>query len=338
MVVSFGLAWKSGQAVTNGFVSLIGWLTASVSDTTMALVEDSSLLRSRQVDMGNSGSRLSRHLHDHPSWVDLGLPALTVVFGMQSVRVLFSLASYLLRDTFHWDAQYIGALGFAIFSTAFLWALLRRLLGLRLMLIATAGGLGALRLAMQAWSGDPLVDFVLASGAVILFVLFLPAYLGYSRGRQEASHGFALGLLLGLSVDLALHGAYTTYDLGWDDGIDTLLVIGVLVALQLALLWGLLAQAVDPEMERESEDARQGTWRQVLPWLGLGPFLFLQLLVFQNLARLVALTEWSFPSAYAWALFSHAAGVAAGLWALNSGRRVPSGPLRLLPERFSLRR
>ena len=270
--------------------------------------------------LGNSGSRLSRHLYIHPSWVELGLPALTVVIGMQSVRMLFSLASFLLRDTYHWDAPYIGALGFAIFSTAFLSALLRRLLGLRLMLMATAGGLGALRLAMQVWSGDLVVDFVLASGAVILFVLFLPAFLGYARGRQEVSHGFALGLLLGLAVDLALHGAYTTYDLGWNDGMDTLLVMGLLVALQLALLWGLLAQAIDPEMERESEDARQGAWRQLLPWLGLGPFLFLQLLVFQNLARLVALTEWSFPLAFAWALFGHAAGVVAGLCALNNGR------------------
>ena len=39
---------------------------------------------------------------------------------MQSVRVLLSLASFLLRDTSHWDTVYIGLLGFAIFSTAFL--------------------------------------------------------------------------------------------------------------------------------------------------------------------------------------------------------------------------
>ena len=36
-------------------MSLIGWLTASVSDTTMALVEDGALLGPRQLDMGNSG-------------------------------------------------------------------------------------------------------------------------------------------------------------------------------------------------------------------------------------------------------------------------------------------
>ena len=36
-------------------MSLIGWLTAFVSDTTMALVEDGEVLGSRQLDMGNSG-------------------------------------------------------------------------------------------------------------------------------------------------------------------------------------------------------------------------------------------------------------------------------------------
>ena len=36
-------------------MSLIGWLTASVSDTTMALVGDGTLFAPRHFDMGNSG-------------------------------------------------------------------------------------------------------------------------------------------------------------------------------------------------------------------------------------------------------------------------------------------
>jgi hypothetical protein len=39
----------------DGFVNLIGWLTAFVSDTTMALVEDGALLGTSQLDMGNAG-------------------------------------------------------------------------------------------------------------------------------------------------------------------------------------------------------------------------------------------------------------------------------------------
>ena len=44
----------------DGFVSLMGRLTAFVSNTTMALVEDGASLGSRQLDMGNSGSIVKR--------------------------------------------------------------------------------------------------------------------------------------------------------------------------------------------------------------------------------------------------------------------------------------
>ena len=258
----------------------------------------------------------------YPLWVQVGLPALTIVLGMQSVRVLLSLASFLLRDTFHWDTVYIGLLGFAIFSTAFLAAALRRLLGLRLMLIVTVGGLGVVRLAMQAWTGATVVDFVLASGGVVLFVLFLPAYLSYVQGRQDLAPGsFVLGLLLGLSVDAALLGAYTTYDISWDGGVGTLVVVGVLAALLWASLWGLLSSEPASDAAADNYEAQEGSWGQVLPWLGLGPFLFLQMLLFQNLARLVAFTEWTYPVAYAWMLFSHAVGLTAAVLILNSGRR-----------------
>ena len=38
-----------------GFVSLMGWMTAFVSDATMALVDDGEVLGSRHLDLGNSG-------------------------------------------------------------------------------------------------------------------------------------------------------------------------------------------------------------------------------------------------------------------------------------------
>ena len=39
----------------DGFVSWTRWLTAFVGDTTLTLVEGGALLRSRQLDMGDSG-------------------------------------------------------------------------------------------------------------------------------------------------------------------------------------------------------------------------------------------------------------------------------------------
>ena len=58
-------------------MSLIGWLTASVTDTTMALVEDGALLGPRQLDMGNSGLTEEENLDGlarlNVEWVDRGM-------------------------------------------------------------------------------------------------------------------------------------------------------------------------------------------------------------------------------------------------------------------------
>ena len=266
--------------------------------------------------------RISGYLKGRPSWVYLGLTAFTLALGMQLVRAMLALELWVLRDRMHWDAELIGALSLAIFATAFLTAPLRRLLGTRTTLIVTVGGLGMLRLIMQIWTGDPLVDLTLAISGAVLFVLYLSTCLGYVLGEgATATRSFALGLLLGLSVDLVLHGAFGTYDISWDDGIGALIVVLVLTTLQWTLLAGLLTLPKGRQKEAHSVEASEGPWRYVLPWLALGPFLFLQMLVFQNLARLVMLTEWTFPFAFAWIVFSHAAGIAAALWALNHGRR-----------------
>ena len=56
VVKAASVAWRNADSRRgDGFVSLIGWLTAFVSDTTIAVVEDGALLGSRQLDMGNSG-------------------------------------------------------------------------------------------------------------------------------------------------------------------------------------------------------------------------------------------------------------------------------------------
>jgi endonuclease/exonuclease/phosphatase family metal-dependent hydrolase len=266
--------------------------------------------------------RISGYLKGRPSWVYLGLTAFTLALGMQLVRAMLALELWVLRDRMHWDAELIGALSLAIFAAAFLTAPLRRLLGTRTMLIVTVCGLGMLRLIMQIWTGDPLVDLTLAISGVVLFVLYLSTCLGYVLGEgATATRIFALGLLLGLSVDLVLHGAFGTYDISWDDGTGALIVVLVLTTLQWTLLAGLLTLPKGRQKEAQSVEASERPWRYVLPWLALGPFLFLQMLVFQNLARLVMLTEWTFPFAFTWIVLSHAAGIAAALWTLNHGQR-----------------
>ena len=53
-------------------MSLIGWLTAFVSDTTMALVEDGALPGPKQFDMGNVGLGVTGHMTHTGSLADRG--------------------------------------------------------------------------------------------------------------------------------------------------------------------------------------------------------------------------------------------------------------------------
>ncbi len=237
--------------------------------------------------------------------------ALTALFGMQILRTTFAQLLYLLRDRLGWSAPQLGILAIVIFLSAFLAALVRRLLTPRWALLATGAGVGLVRLLIQVWTGDPLGDLILGLLGTVLFTLFLPMAL--ARGRAHGVGSFVLGLLLGLAVDVALHGAYGTYDAAWRSGLGTLLLVIALVLVQGGLVW-----ATSRTAPVGASDSRKGL---SLTWLAIGPFLFLEMLIFQNLAALNAQTGWSMPAGFAWALFSHAAGLAAAAIVLSLPRR-----------------
>lgn len=264
------------------------------------------------VERTDAMSPWSRWLKEQPAWVELGLPALTLLLGMQTLRALLPLLVFVLRDRIGWSAIQLGELAFAIFLTGFLPAVLRRLMGLRRLLILTAGGLGLLRLAMQLWSGDPLIDLYLAIPATVLFILFLPAYLGWVR--EGGAERFALGLLLGLTLDAALHGAFGTYDVSWQTGLGSALLTLLLVLVQ----WGLLVTGLQSAAEPPTTD---GPFWPTLVWLAIGPFLFLQMLIFQNLARLTTLTGWIQPLAFGWQVLGQAIGLLVAAWVFRQARR-----------------
>lgn len=241
----------------------------------------------------------------------LFLPALVVTAGMQIIRTLPPYLQYLLGDRLHWRAPQLGLVGLAIFSTAFLAAWLNRKLGLRRLLLVSAGGLGLVRLGMQVWAGDPLVDMALMVAGTGLFILYLPAGLllaQYRPNPAEAGRRFGLAILLGLALDTWLHGLFHTYDFIWQNGaIPLALAAGVVL-----LLWAAL-RAAAPNAPPHPAPV-DGALPEMLPWLVLGPFLFLQLLVFQNQARLATLTGWLLPAAFGWTLFAHLLGLTAAAW------------------------
>ena len=146
----------------------------------------------------------------------IGFITLTTLFGIETIRILLSLLIYVLRDRFCFNAIQIGVISLGLFALSFLAAILSRMVGARRLLAVSAGGVGLLRLAMQWWSGDPVVDLDLAFAITFLFTLFWPALLGLLHQYNGRLFGdVGLGLLAGLAFDVALHGTYHRLDMAW---------------------------------------------------------------------------------------------------------------------------
>lgn len=244
----------------------------------------------------------------------MALAAVTVAFGLQLWRALVPLLVNVLRNRFDWSAAVVGPLALAVFLTGFLAGPLQRRLGRQRALVLAAGGTGLLRLAMQLWTEDPAweLGLALAGGA---FFAVAATLLASGSGREDKGNRLAAGVLLGLALDLGLHGLWRTYDLNWQSDVGALAVTGSLFAAQV----GLLAQSGKRVQESEAVDASEAAWS----WLVLGPFLVLALLATQNVARLTVMTGWTQATAFLWMAGTHALALAGVIWLVR--RRRPSG-------------
>jgi len=262
-------------------------------------------------------------LTDRPVFVELSLLALTVLFGLQVLRVLVPGVVWLLGDRMSLGAIEAGGLMALVFLIAFLAGLLRRLLGDLPSVVVTAGGLGLMVLVMQVLSGDPLINLVLAMVGTALFVLFPPLYLRrvWLQGRLGMGH-LALGLLVGLILDTAIHGGFGTYDVAWQTGLGPLLLTIFLVLAQWLLLGGMALSRNGTAADTSGSIGIGVPRGRAFTWIAIGPFLFLQLVVFQDIARLAVLTGWPLPWAYGWTLLAQIIGLGAATVVLIWGRRM----------------
>lgn len=265
----------------------------------------------------------------------IGLITLTTLFGIETIRILLSLLMYVLRDRFSFNAIQIGIIALSLFALSFLAAILCRMMGARRFLAISAGGVGLLRLAIQWWSGDPVVDLALAIAITFLFTLFWPALLGLLHQHNGRLFGDAgLGLLAGLAFDVALHGTYYTLDMAWQTDWGTAVLLLLLVSGQwfcLRLVW--------QSLPNQTKDLPIG---QAIAWLAIGPFLFLYLVVLGNVARFTVLIGWSQTAVYAWVLGSQLTGLLVGQLLLSKPNRqvysllaLGSGALLVLLLAFS---
>ncbi len=256
-----------------------------------------------------------------PLLTELTLTAITVLFGMQVLRVLISDTFWALGNRMGWGAMELGIVGGIIFLTGFLAGPLGWLMGNRRLMAVTAAGLGLMRLFMQVWWGEPLFYLSLAIVGTILFVIFLPACFEDARLRgSPAISRYALGLLGGLALDVAINGAFGTYDTIWQVAPLPVLLTLLLLIIQLVLIVGItptiMTTQTKPSTTKGISMARSFTW------LAIGPFLFLELVIFQSIPRVAMLTGWTLSIAFGLTLLAQLAGLAVAAWLLSRSWRM----------------
>ena len=248
------------------------------------------------------GKGLASQWWDRTTLVETAFLALTVVFGLQLLRVLLTGLVFYIRDSLDAGSITPGAYALVLFLLAFLAPTVGRFLGPRRSLVLIAAGLALMRLAEQMvpWAA---VDLGLSTVGTVLFLLFIPTYIGHLRTRGDAGvRPFAYGLLLGFAADTAIKGGFGTLDLSWQpkgtaDGITV-----VMFVLHAALLWTVLR-------EKGSEPGGDGGFLRSIPLIALGPILFLELLLYQNIGQQTVLIGWDQAHVVAWLVLASAIGL-----------------------------
>lgn len=193
----------------------------------------------------------------------LVLSALVFVLGFQSMRFLFASLTWYLRDTLGIGVINLIPISLAPFILGALVPAAARFVGVKPALWSSAAVLVVARLVIQV-SGAPGVDYWAASIATLAFVGSLPLLM--CLGREA----WAGGLILGLVLDSAIKGLGLSLDLAYQPGWRSVVAVG---AISGAVAWTLLR--VGP-VDRSGP----GVWGG-LQMLGVAPYLFFQLLIFQ---------------------------------------------------------
>lgn len=240
----------------------------------------------------------------------VALPTLVIALGVETIRVLFPSLAWYMRDTVGASSVTVGAYVFAAAFIGFGAAGMRRLLGSRTSLWLTGGGVALLRLAEQV-SVLPAVDLWLSLVGFALFLLFISLFVGHARSLrpQALPERLGFGLMLGLGLDSAIHGATGTLDLSWIPGVGPILLNLLLTGIT---LWQL---ALEPKGEAEA--ATEAGWSGSLPLVAFGPFLLLEAIVFQNQGWISEVSLISSPAGFLTVMLGNTFGLLGVAWGLR---------------------
>jgi endonuclease/exonuclease/phosphatase family metal-dependent hydrolase len=238
------------------------------------------------------------------------LPALIITFGLQILRVFLPSLAWFLRDTVGVEPLPMAVLAFVPILAVPFAAVLTRKLGPRPMLRLTTSAVAIIRLSEQIVR-EPLLDMLLSLIGTAAFMAFIPVYVEHMRSTSDRgdTQRLALGLLMGSALDTSIRGLSRTLDLSWVPGVFPLVFIALLVLLALWLLW------VEPASTNPSDP--DVSWPSTQPLLAIGPYLWIQSLIFQNQGWISEISGVSAPGAFLSLTIGNLLSIIGLLWGFN---------------------
>ena len=260
----------------------------------------------------------------HPSMKlsTLILVALTLLFAGQSFRVLLPSLVWYWGSTLDMRAELVVSYAYAPVVLALVAPLLVRWLKPRGALWAVGAGLMLCRLVEQVSTPPDMRVWAALGGSACSLGLLL---LLFGQARAEGEDGlqtFAMGLLLGLSLDTGLRGLTGTLDLSWIPGPWPWLIVIALVGAFGYALWHVTRN----EMSLQGEG-----FLSSLPLIGLGLLLFAEWQILQNQGWVATLTGWSPGLALSWIMLGNVGALLAAAYAFTSFWLRLTGWWPLLP-------
>ncbi|MGH2403776.1 MAG: hypothetical protein ACRDGN_04850, partial [bacterium] len=225
------------------------------------------------------------------------MAALTTMLGLQTLRAFFPLVVYVYGTRPGVTSIDMGILAIGVFSTAALAAVPHRIFGPSFGLYLSAAVLVLLRLAAQF--AEPRYALTYTAAATVAFLWTIPGLLAAVRsGGAETTARVGVGLIVGLALDAAIAGVFGTWDPIWQlwDRMPAATIVTVGIALAYSLLYPRVSHASGDRLDTDVSLANAAAL------IGLGPILFLHMLIFHNPARLAAVMGWPLPAALLWVL------------------------------------
>ena len=216
----------------------------------------------------------------------IALATLVLWLGLQIFHVYLPGVLDYLTTYFAAEQQALYAL--ATLAMVLLLPLVYRLLGEKWLLIVTVTGTAVIRLAIQFTDSEAL-QLALSTLGVILWIWFIPFWHQSRLNRPDSGRlaGLVIAFPLAIFLDTATRALIWFDEIAWQDGVLRILFTVVLAGFTLWLLWQeVKVSSVQLSVNNGSEEPGLA---RLWPFVGVGPVLYLQLIIFTNPAKLVPL-------------------------------------------------